>query len=470
MNKSLVIGLVCSLGISAVAGGVSGYYIKEKRIPTIEAVSEYTSDINIPKELQYLSFSKYDVDDYLVLSCSSLSATYLVNKETGKYSIILPYSVSTVERVNDNLIIYSGSKLVKYNLITKEVYNFVIPYNVGTLTFINIDENNVYMKNYISSKYYLLVFNINDGTCSSFSKEFSNSSVSKVIDFGENYLFNYGNDSSSSKYFEIVNKQEESLSYTSSSVRIDNESTYFVKNNVLFFMGSSGYLYSFSFETNTLTKVSTSSMLYCVFDICNNGFFITSGSSLSYEIYKSMYYYSFTDGTFLSLGSVHRFEYNNQVLFLSLGSTSKKASICYFNETENSLIPLIEAKSKPSSSSYHSYFTLKEFAGKIYFYECYGKYTLEAYVENDEIKFKELSLSEEITDNYIDLGNRKYIFSSSSSIYFYDFKNDVYKKISKCDIEDYEIKNNKVVIYGTDTVVYEFDINFSLVTKIGLWK
>lgn len=503
MNKKLIIGMTAlCLGV-AVGGGVGGYFInnaidgnslvKEENVEIVEGYKDYI----LPEDMNYTSYSIYEISDNFAMFSSSTVGMYMLNKQTKEFTFFNSSYVSSFsDTIGDYKYFWLGNNnLFKINGQTGE-YD-IVALNSGvafsSLSFIGSNGNKLFMKgsdnSNSSNQYYFLSFDTVKGQSEVFS--ITNSQYNQItycVELENAYfltrLYEVGS-SSSTNYHSYLAKKED-LSITEiNSYHLYSKTSYLVKDSKMYaVMKNENYMYMCKIDLTTgeisklgNTTVGTGSYKFMPM---KKGFIygaVYNVNSESYSSNSTLYYISFEDDSItpLSYGdtanvSCRCFVVNGQFLVSPISTSNNRyGSLATFDEESVSLNKIYTALVSSSSSSYC---VIYEFNGKYYVSSDGSNYSKMTFKEDGAIEFARVKLKCSITTSTkYELEENKYLFVTSG-LHYYDFATDTYKLLRSGDmkIEEMTIEDNLVYLYVNSGVKYEFNLDTLTFKAVAYWE
>lgn len=507
MSKKTIIGMA-ALGIgAAIIGGVGGHYISQvcKPKPPITQVTPGDAsfkDYDLPDEFAYISYTAYDVGEKFALLSSSSLGTYLLDKEANKTTFFDTSYISTYsQEINGKTYFWLSNKILfslEKNTGVRENISLGTGISFDSLSFIGNNGNTLFLKGYpTGSKYYFFTYNIDEEKSTVFELTNNQYSYANVcIELGNFYLLTYSetNSSSTSRDMLVVDKTSGEISTISSHVLsqpFDSGSYFYDEETTklygVFKNGSSNYfgVANLSEPSAGVTKVLSSSVYlsysgsyYKIQKQANGVMFMVVGSKSVGSAPTSYATYVSAEGvatrlTYNNSTSISCFEVDGKNIFgletVSNGS-DRFAKLATFNE-ETMTFDIIYTEPVGDSNPHGC--VVVEIDGQMYVRSGSSSSYKYAKMTNtdDGFEFTNITLTGSTSGKRFEIGEGKFIFIEQAS--YYDFKNDVYKKLisgNSISIVDITMEKDIVTIYASNNVKYEFNTKTMAFKAVAYWE
>lgn len=488
-KKGFIIGLTGLAIGGALIGAVTHHLTANKKVEKPNGgnsqvdVDENYKVYELPETLKYFSFETYDVsEDYELFSASSANLTYVLNKNTGKFSFLMNNCIRNVVDIERGLIAFNDGNVYHFDKTTAKLSKISALAGFESLVFIESEEEGLFARAKFSEDSEFSFLKLNEETFE-IEEKFNIGEIRdyrKVLSF-ENFYFlsttkyAYGNSL-------LIDKATGEV--TNFNISMDDGS-YFVKGNKIYFYGSCEGSYGYeclNLEDKTLTAVfyldSQAYEMATLFEY-EGGFLVGTMQD------QTAKYVKFEDHSVTSLSNVSLAKIEDrQYIFSYVEDGLSYGTINEFNEETRSLEEVYRFDSSWGDRVVCQY----EKLGDKHIVQCYSAYVgsaaaqaysvmLEFSVEG-EVTFKELALKHLIPK--ADTWSAGKIHELSKDVYVldyaeygfacYSFKYDVSKLIVSlnCDMVDYELKNDIVELIGSTGFKYEFNTETGATYCVGV--
>lgn len=481
MNKGLIAGLALCVGIGAMTGGVCGYFLNKTdfKMPT----NNENVAVEISKEVYDFpegfpnSYSIKKINNEISLFYSSESnVTFLFNNETNKFVQVMSSSLASVTNsamlIGSNLFLIGEDYSINvFSMITNKITVLSYSRAQSFAKILSYDENNVYLR--LSTSSGNEIVSVNRASLSfTLICIIDNYYIDTIVDY-DDYCFLYATyDLSFSvpKGLYILNKSTNEI--TSFSSECVNGKSMYRNGKFLYYVCERSYYKVIdldSMEVSTLYSKSygfENSYEEDPYYVLNDGLWLGND-----------YYISFNDNSFHAFSKITSVFSCEDKFFvcrlIDVTSSTGRPVISTFDEETKTFTDVYLGE---VTYAYYSY-SFITFNGRAYLNCGRTNSNTAAYSvleisqdENGDFVFSALSLKNKIVDDNIKLSPTAYIFKQSDRIYFYDFLTNEYKFLGSFSIVDYELKDNVLSFYASNSYKYEFSLNNRLLAKVGYYE
>lgn len=489
-NKSFIIGMAGLVLGSALLGGVAGHFLTKRPNDTKPANPDIVSedkynDFELPDELNYVTFSRLKLNDYIDVFGVNSGSSYYLNKKTKDFKFLCSEKIiDSVQISDDKFVCYTSNNLYLFN-IDKFSFDVIVLDGVysGFDDLTCLSNNSLFIRAFSNSAYYLFKF---DTDTMKYEKYQINSNVASndyIFEYGNKLLFMRRSDSASSYSAYSLNKETGDIQTITNLYFNSTKTPKFVQRENKLYMvakvSNANKLIVYDFDTDSFDTTDAS------FTYIPDGFIVNANGiyALSMSTAYASYFVSFSDNSAVSLGKFSNYFTIDDKLYLSRvddsasgsGSSYKTATLYTFDEESKSVEKVFDGGSVSSPDC----FKLVEIAGHKYIQTKTGSgtpfyYTYE-YSKDSEgvVSFNLKSMNSSLNANKsykIDEG--EYVFFDGN-LNYYNCNTDTYKKLvgtSSLSVNEITRNGGFLTIRADDNYVYEFNIKTLSCARIGYYE
>lgn len=490
-NKSFIIGMAGLVLGSALLGGVAGHFLTKRPNDTKPANPDIVSedkynDFELPDELNYASFTKFDLGDDIDVFASNSGTSYFLNKKTKEFKFLCSGKLLKFVEIDDNkYVCYNSDNLYVFDTKTFEFNLISLGGRYRSFSVVScLSNNSLFIQGTNeSNEYHVFKFDVNT---LKYEKYKINSSISYsdyVFEYSNKFLFMRGSDSSSSYNAYSLSKETGEIKTINSvyfNISSFRKPTAIQKENKLYMVArisNTTKLGIYDFDTEELTSKDLTSFNYAD-DVrtTDKGIYLISNSS-SYN----SFFIDFGDDSVNIIGKYNTvFSIDNKLYFScvenvegSSSSSYKKAVLYTFDEETKTTTSVFDS----GALSYPEAFKFVEFGNNKYIYVKVGSgnYSYITYkYENVEgsVNFTLVSMNDYMNEKYsYKISDDEYLFYYGGLSY-YNLKTDTYKKLitsNTFSVKDITRDKNVVTIRTVD-YIYEFNLKTLSCACVGYYE